>query len=65
MIKYSKNSWYYSDDTEIKFAQHSPPVVWVSKDGIIRLIDYDDKNDANEMIQEIERILYKNNEWVW
>ena len=60
MIKYSKNSWYYSDDTEIKFAQHSPPVVWVSKDKIIRLIDYDDKNDANEMIKEIERILYNN-----
>ena len=62
MIKYSKNSWYYSDDTEIKFAPHSPPSVWVSNDGIIRLIDYSDKNDANEMIKEIERILYKNNE---
>lgn len=60
MIKYYKNSWQYSDGTEIKFTPHSPPVVWVSKDGIIRLIDYSDKNDANEMIQKIERILYNN-----
>ncbi|NRO73865.1 hypothetical protein IMAU20067_00699 [Lactobacillus helveticus] len=62
MIKYSKNSWYYSDDTVIKFAQHSPPAAWVSKDKIIRLIDYDNKDEANEMIKEIERILYNNND---
>lgn len=58
MIKYSKNSWYYSDGTEIKFAQHSPPAVWVSKNGIIRLIDYSNKNEANKMIKEIEELLY-------
>lgn len=58
MIKYTNHHWQYSDGTEIKFAPHSPPAVWVSKDGIIRLIDYSDKNEANEMIKEIERILY-------
>lgn len=58
MIKYSKNSWYYSDGTKIEFKYHSSPSVWKSHDGIIRLIDYDDKNEANEMIKEIEEILY-------
>ena len=58
MIKYSKNSWYYSDGTKIEFKCHNPPLVWVNKDGIIRLIDYDDKNDANQLIQRLERILY-------
>ncbi|GMM13617.1 hypothetical protein LABF186_07320 [Lactobacillus amylovorus subsp. animalium] len=32
--------------------------VWKSLDGIIRLIDYDNKNDANQLIQRLERILY-------
>ena len=53
MIKYSKNSWYYSDGTKIEFKYHNPPPVWLNKDGIIRLIDYDDKNDANELIQRL------------
>lgn len=54
----TKNNWYYSDGTKIEFKYHNPPPVWVSKDGIIRLIDYDDKNDANQLIQRLERILY-------
>ena len=54
----TKNNWYYSDGTKIEFKYHNPPPVWVNKDGIIRLIDYDDKNDANELIQRLERILY-------
>ena len=54
----TKNNWYYSDGTKIEFKYHNPPSVWVNKDGIIRLIDYDDKNDANELIQRLERILY-------
>lgn len=54
----TKNNWYYSDGTKIEFKYHNPPPVWVNKDGIIRLIDYDDKNDANELIQILERILY-------
>lgn len=58
MIKYSKNNWYYSDGTKIEFKYHNPPPVWVNKDGIIRLIDYDDKNDANQLIIKLERILY-------
>lgn len=52
------NNWYYSDGTAIKFVHHSASPVWKSRDGIIRLIDYDDKNDANELIQRLERILY-------
>ena len=43
---------------KIKFVNHSASPVWKSHDGIIRLIDYDDKNDANELIQRLERILY-------
>lgn len=39
----TKNNWYYSDGTKIEFKYHNPPPVWVSKNGIIRLIDYDDK----------------------
>lgn len=54
----TKNNWYYSDGTKIEFKYHNPPPVWVNKDGIIRLIDYDDKNNANELIQRLERILY-------
>lgn len=54
----TKNNWYYSDGTKIEFKYHNPPPVWLNKDGIIRLIDYDDKNDANELIQRLERILY-------
>lgn len=54
----TKNNWYYSDGTKIEFKYHNPPPVWVNKNGIIRLIDYDDKNDANELIQRLERILY-------
>lgn len=54
----TKNNWYYSDGTKIEFKYHNPPPVWVNKDGIIRLIDYDDKNDANQLIQRLERILY-------
>ena len=58
----TKNNWYYSDGTKIEFKYHNPPPVWVNKDGIIRLIDYDDKNDANQLIQRLERILY--GKWV-
>ena len=54
----TKNNWYYSDGTKIEFKNHNPPPVWVNKDGIIRLIDYDNKNDTNELIQRLERILY-------
>ena len=54
----TKNNWYYSDGTKIEFKYHNPPPVWVNKDGIIRLIDYDDKNDANQLVQKLERILY-------
>ena len=54
----TKNNWYYSDGTAIKFVHHSASPVWKSHDGIIRLIDYDDKNDANELIQRLESNLY-------
>lgn len=54
----TKNNWYYSDGTAIKFKHHNHSVLWKSHDGIIRLIDYDDKNDANQLIQRLERILY-------
>ena len=54
----AKNNWYYSDGTAIKFVHHDDSSLWESHDGIIRLIDYDDKNDANELIQRLERILY-------
>lgn len=54
----TKNNWYYSDGTAIKSVHHAGTPVWKSHDGIIRLIDYDDKNDANELIIKLERILY-------
>ena len=54
----TKNNWYYSDGTAIKFVHHSASPVWKSHDEIIRLIDYDDKNDANQLVIKLERILY-------
>lgn len=43
---------------KIKFVHHEHSCLWESHDGIIRLIDYDDKNDANQLIMKLERILY-------
>ena len=54
----TKNNWYYSDGTAIKFVHHAGTPVWKSRDDIIRLMNYEDKNDANELIQRLERILY-------
>ena len=54
----TKNNWYYSDGTAIKFVHHDDSSLWESHDGIIRLIDYDDKNDANQLIQRLEEVLY-------
>ena len=54
----TKNNWYYSDGTAIKFVHHDDSSLWESHDGIIRLIDYDDKEEANQLIQRLERILY-------
>ena len=54
----TKNNWYYSDGTAIKFVHHDDSSLWESHDGIIRLIDYADKNDANQLIIKLERILY-------
>lgn len=58
MIKFKQNNWYYSDGTAIKFVHHETSVLWKSHDEIIRLIDYDDKDEANQLIQRLERILY-------
>ena len=55
----TKNKWYYSDGTAIKFVHHEACTLWKSRDGIIRLIDYDDKNEANEMIAKLKNLLYK------
>lgn len=52
------NAWYYSDGTEIKFKHHNHSVLWKSHDGIIRLMNYSDKEDANELIKKLEMILY-------
>ena len=54
----TKNNWYYSDGTAIKFVHHDDSSLWESHDGIIRLIDYYDKNDANQLVIKLERILY-------
>ncbi|RVU71800.1 hypothetical protein EJK17_00565 [Lactobacillus xujianguonis] len=58
MINFKNGNWYYSDGTTIKFAYHIAQPVWKSHDGIIRLIDYDDKSDTNQLIIKLERILY-------
>ncbi len=54
----TKNNWYYSDGTKIEFKYHNPPPVWVNKDGIIRLIDYDDKEEANKQIKRLYEVFY-------
>lgn len=53
---------YYSDDTMIQFVHHKTSVLWKSHDKIIRLIDYSNKNEANELIKKLERVLYEDNE---
>lgn len=58
MIKFKQNQWYYSDGTAIKFVHHDNPSLWESHDGIIRLMDYDDKREANELIKKLEEVLY-------
>lgn len=55
----TKNNWYYSDGTAIKFVHHGDPSLWESRDGIIRLIDYDDKNEANQLVIKLEEVLYE------
>lgn len=57
-IYFQKNNWYYSDGTAIKFVHHSASPVWKSHDDIIHLMDYEDKEDANELIKKLEMILY-------
>ena len=57
-IRYSQNNWYYSDGTAIKFVNHIPSVVWKSHDSIIRLIDYSDKTETNQLIEKLNEILY-------
>lgn len=57
-IYFQKNNWYYSDGTTIKFVHHAGTPVWKSRDDIIHLIDYEDKEDANELIKKLEMILY-------
>ena len=57
-IYFQKNNWYYSDGTAIKFVHHSASPVWKSRDDIIHLMDYEDKEDANELIKKLEMILY-------
>ena len=54
----TKNNWYYSDGTAIKFVHHSASPVWKSHDVIIRLMNYENKKDANELIKKLEMILY-------
>lgn len=57
-IYFQKNNWYYSDGTAIKFVHHAVTPVWKSRDDIIHLMDYEDKEDANELIKKLEMILY-------
>ena len=54
----TKNNWYYSDGTAIKFVHHETSVLWKSLDDIIHLMDYEDKEEANQLIIKLERILY-------
>ena len=42
---------YYSDDTAITFVHHETSVLWKS-----------DKNEANELIKKLERVLYEDDE---
>ncbi len=57
-IKNVKGNWYYSDGTKIKFTHHAGNSVWESHDEVIQLMDYEDKEDANDLIKKLEMILY-------
>ena len=51
-----KNNWYYSDGTAIKFVHHGDPSLWESHDGVIRLMDYENKEEANEQIEKLYEV---------
>ena len=52
----TKNNWYYSDDTAIKFVHHETSVLWKSHDGIIRLMNYENKKEANKQIKQLYEV---------
>lgn len=52
----TKNNWYYSDGTAIKFVHHSASPVWKSHDGIIRLMNYENKKEANKQIKQLYEV---------
>ena len=52
----TKNNWYYSDGTAIKFVHHKPSVLWKSHDGIIRLMNYENKKEANKQIKQLYEV---------
>lgn len=51
-----KNNWYYSDGTKIKFNHYKDVPVWESHDGIIRLMNYSSKEEANEEIRKVYKV---------
>ncbi len=52
----TKNNWYYRDGTAIKFVHHSASPVWKSHDGIIRLMNYENKKEANKQIKRLYEV---------
>lgn len=55
-IYFQKNNWYYSDGTKIKFNHCKDVPVWESHDGIIRLMNYSSKDQANEEIRKVYKV---------
>lgn len=55
-LYFQKNNWYYSDGTAIKFVHHSASPVWKSHDGIIRLMNYENKKEANKQIKQLYEV---------
>ncbi len=55
-LYFQKNNWYYSDGTKINFNYCKDVPVWESHDGIIRLMNYESKNQANEEIRKVYEV---------
>lgn len=55
-ITFKKGHWFYPDGHEMNLLSDSPTPLWVSKDGMIRLMDYNDKSDANKQVRLAKKV---------
>lgn len=55
-INYKNGQWFYPDGTKFTSNKTPPDPVWCSKDGIIRLMNYENKKEANKQIKRLYEV---------